>query len=204
MIPFSSLTPASALNVRCHRGDLGLPQVSGLLHLLTPAKAAGAQGAAGPSIARRAHIHRQHCHHQPCAGRDAQLSGFFSHVPCFLQGQGSCLDTSSEQTLVCQLPVKTYAVSPSHKKDLIKDKDNKWAEERLKLRDIETGFIQQMAIIALSLHLLVVTSLMVINMLLSAYRLPLDHTNTISSYNRWHICLISSKTREYSAESVLG
>lgn len=48
----------------------------------------------------------------------------------------------------------------------------------MKLRDIETGFIQQMAIIALSLHLLVVTSLMVTNMLLSAYRLPLDHTNS--------------------------
>ena len=79
-------------------------------------------------------------------------------VPCFLQGQGRCLDTSGEQILVCQLPVKTHVVSPSHKKDLIRNKDNKWAEERMKLRDIETGFIQQMAIIALSLHLLVVTS----------------------------------------------
>lgn len=70
-------------------------------------------------------------------------------VPCFLQGRGSYLDICGEQIWVCQLPAKTRVMSPSHKKDLIQDRENKRAEERMKLRDTETGFTQQMAITAL-------------------------------------------------------
>lgn len=145
-----------ALNAHCHRSNLQLSQVSGLPHLLSPEKAAGSWAAVWPTIARWAHIHWQCYHHQQHAGRAAELSGLFhssNWCTMFSPRTWQLFRHIWWTDFGLYLPVRTHVVSPSHKKDLTKDKNNKWAGEKMKLRYIKKNFIQQIAIIALNLHL---------------------------------------------------